>query len=112
MLPPRSIDQFLIGLRGQGRTLLERAQARVRERGIAVETVLQETRGHSVAELIIQQAKKWRADIIVLGTHGRRGLARVIMGSDAEMVVRASPVPVLLVRSPVRAAKRHARRTA
>ena len=38
------------------------------------------------------------ADLIVLGTHGRRGLRRAVLGSDAEQVVRRSPVPVLLVR--------------
>ena len=38
------------------------------------------------------------ADLIVLGTHGRRGLKRLVMGSDAEMVLRSSPVPVLMVR--------------
>lgn len=74
------------------------------------ETVLLETLGHRVAELIIKQAKKWRADVIVLGTHGRRGLARVLMGSDAEIVVRESPVPVLLVRAPLRRRKASKRR--
>jgi nucleotide-binding universal stress UspA family protein len=72
--------------------------------------VLLETLGHRVAELIIKQAKKWRADVIVLGTHGRRGLARVLMGSDAEIVVRESPVPVLLVRAPLRRRKASKRR--
>ncbi len=55
------------------------------------------------------QAKKWRADVIVLGTHGRRGLSRVVLGSDAEMVVREAPLPVLLVRSPLRPRKLRAR---
>jgi len=45
-------------------------------------------------------------DVIVLGTHGRRGLKRVLMGSDAEEVVRSSPVPVLLVRDVYRAARK------
>jgi nucleotide-binding universal stress UspA family protein len=38
--------------------------------------------------------------LIVLGTHGRRGLTRIVMGSDAEGVIRATTLPVLLVRSP------------
>ncbi len=45
-------------------------------------------------------ARAWGADLIVLGTHGRRGLARVLMGSDAEQIARTAPVPVLLVRLP------------
>lgn len=41
-----------------------------------------------------------RADLIVLGTHGRRSITRLVVGSDAEGVVRATRVPVLLVRHP------------
>jgi nucleotide-binding universal stress UspA family protein len=48
----------------------------------------------------VKQAKQWPADLIVLGTHGRRGLSRLAMGSDAELVVRQSSVPVLMVRDP------------
>jgi len=39
------------------------------------------------------------ADLVVMGTHGRRGLKRILLGSVAEMVVRTSPCPVLLVRA-------------
>ena len=58
-----------------------------------------ESFGGRAAEFIVAQAKKWGADLIVLGTHGRRGVKRLVMGSDAEQVVRTSPVPVLLVRA-------------
>ena len=51
-----------------------------------------------VADIIVQQARKLRADAIVIGTHGRRGISRMVMGSDAEEVVRTSPIPVVLVR--------------
>jgi nucleotide-binding universal stress UspA family protein len=50
----------------------------------------------------VREARKWKADLIVIGTHGRRGMRRVVMGSDAEQVVRTSPVPVLLVRATAR----------
>jgi nucleotide-binding universal stress UspA family protein len=107
-MPPSYLDEYIRSLRSGGKKLLARAEAKVRKRGIAVETVLRETLGHPVADLIIKQAKRWRADVIVLGTHGRRGVSRLVMGSDAELVVRETPVPVLLVRSPLRA--RRARR--
>jgi len=71
--------------------------------------VLQQTVGSPVADLIIEEARKWRADLIVLGTHGRRELSRVIMGSDAETVVRETTLPVFLVRSPLRTRKKRAR---
>jgi nucleotide-binding universal stress UspA family protein len=47
---------------------------------------------------IVAEAGQAQVDLIVLGTHGRRGLKRLVMGSDAELVVRHSTVPVLLVR--------------
>ena len=71
------------------------------QNGLRAKTVLVETVGESVADAILIQARKVRAELIVLGTHGRRGLARMLMGSDAEAVVREARVPVLLVRSPM-----------
>jgi nucleotide-binding universal stress UspA family protein len=49
-------------------------------------------------EEIIRQAKKIRADLILMGTHGRAGIEKMLMGSTAEKVVRSSPIPVLTVR--------------
>jgi len=49
--------------------------------------------------LIVAQATESHADLIVMGTHGRRGLRRVALGSDAEQVIRMATVPVLLVRN-------------
>ena len=101
-MPPSYIDEYVRSLRAGGKKLLAQAEAKVRKRGIPVETMLRETLGRRVADHIIKQAKRWHADVIVLGTHGRRGLSRVVMGSDAEMVLRETPVPVLLIRSPLR----------
>ena len=50
-------------------------------------------------DLINQAAKELGADLIVMGTHGRRGVTRVLMGSVAETVVRSAPCPVLTVRA-------------
>jgi nucleotide-binding universal stress UspA family protein len=54
--------------------------------------------GRPAGELVIIAAKEWSADLIVCGTHGRRGLRRIVMGSDAEYIVRHAPVPILLIR--------------
>ena len=51
------------------------------------------------APFVTAQAASWGAELIVLGTHGRRGVGRLFMGSDAENIVRRATVPVLLVRS-------------
>ena len=51
-----------------------------------------------MADPIVREARKIGADLIVMGTHGHRGVRRLVMGSDAEQVVRTAQVPVLLVR--------------
>ncbi len=48
--------------------------------------------------LVADAAKEWNADLIVVGTHGRRGVGRALMGSGAEQIIRLAPVPVLVVR--------------
>jgi nucleotide-binding universal stress UspA family protein len=85
-----------------GRRLLQRAGRAAAARGVKPEAVMIENLSGRVADVVVDQAKRWRADLIVMGTHGRRGMSRALLGSDAELVVRAAPVPVLLVRSGVR----------
>ncbi|MGE5638628.1 MAG: universal stress protein [Clostridia bacterium] len=86
-------------LKAGGRRMLKAAEATVRQAGLPCTTVMLETLTGPAAEPIVRQARKWRADLIVIGTHGRRGVRRLLLGSDAEQIVRTSPVPVLLVRS-------------
>ena len=65
--------------------------------GVKTDSVLLDSVGGPASDAILGEAKAWSADLVVMGTHGRRGLARLVMGSDAEAVVRACTVPVLLV---------------
>jgi nucleotide-binding universal stress UspA family protein len=95
-----NVDELFDDLRRQGDRLLASAQSRAREVGVAAETVRREVKGTPVADAIVDEATRHGCDLIVMGTHGRRGLRRMTLGSDAELVVRASPVPVLLVRQP------------
>jgi len=92
-------DQMFESMRAGGRKVLARAEALAKKRGVRAQGVLLESIAVPVADLVVREAKKQRADLIVIGTHGRRGITRALMGSDAEMVVRASAVPVLLVRA-------------
>lgn len=89
---------ILEALRKGGKAILVRAAAEAKKRGVKAKTVLAENLAGRVADVIVRQAKKRRADLLVIGTHGRRGLSRMVMGSDAELVVRYAPAPVLLVR--------------
>jgi len=86
-------------IRDAGRKVLAEAESTVRKAGVEFESELVETIGGRASDAIVEQAKQWPADLIVMGTHGRRGLSRLAMGSDAEMVLRMSSVPLLMIRS-------------
>ena len=66
--------------------------------GVAVEGTLREVVAGRVCDLVQEAAVAWPADLIVIGTHGRRGVQRLLLGSDAEQILRSATVPVLLVR--------------
>ena len=91
------VNYVLDVLRSSGRQATERAADRVRRAKLAAETRLVENVTGRVADAIVEQAKRWRADLIVMGTHGRSGFDRLLLGSTAELVLRHSSVPVLLV---------------
>jgi nucleotide-binding universal stress UspA family protein len=84
-------------LREGGKRVLAKAKAAAQKAGLPATPILREGLGPA-AYPIVREAKKIRADLIVLGTHGRRGVRRLVLGSDAEQVVRTASVPVLLVR--------------
>ena len=83
-----------------GLGLLEDAKKLAAALGLEVETQLVDMKAGRVADTILQEVRNTGCDPIVIGTHGRRGLRRALLGSDAESVLRESPVPVLLVRAP------------
>jgi len=93
------IDNMISSMRASGRKVLDKAAAKAAQRNVKARTVLVENIVHGVADVILDQAKAWKADLIVMGTHGRRGFTRVVMGSAAEGVVRGAAVPVLLVKA-------------
>jgi nucleotide-binding universal stress UspA family protein len=74
---------------------LEGIVQRVRRPGVDIDGLLRQ--GAAWSE-IVAAATETKADLVVIGTHGRRGLAHALLGSVAEKVVRASPCPVLTVR--------------
>lgn len=93
-------DEFVDSVRKSGRDVLAKAEATVRAAGIRAETRLLEieTFGHHIADVIADDARRWPADLIVIGTHGRRGVNHLLLGSVAEKVVRVAATPVLLIR--------------
>ena len=96
--PLFNFDKVLESLRAGGQAVLDTSKAKVEKAKVRVTTELVESMGGRAADFIVDQAKSWSAELIVMGTHGRRGLVRLAMGSDAELVLRYAPCPVLMVR--------------
>jgi nucleotide-binding universal stress UspA family protein len=86
-------------MRQSGRKILDDALALARSEGVQADTQLFDNFGERLAEVVADSATRFNADLMVVGTHGRRGLGRVLMGSGAEQIIRLSPVPVLVLRS-------------
>jgi nucleotide-binding universal stress UspA family protein len=94
---PSMVDLVPV-LKEAGQKILARSKSIVERAGAQVETKLIEAFGGGAAKEIVAEAARWKAQLICMGTHGRRGLRRLLLGSDAEEVIRTSPVPVLLAR--------------
>jgi len=84
----------------EGRRIADAAAAQVEKAGVKVETQVVDVGVGPVCDTIVDQATRQRCGLIVMGTHGRRGMKRLTLGSDAELVVRHAAVPVLLVKAP------------
>ncbi|QHI97520.1 universal stress protein [Xylophilus rhododendri] len=91
-------------LRADGEKLLETAAATAGAAGVPVETAIHDGLDRRLHEVVEDEVRGWQAELIVIGTHGRRGASRLLLGSDAERILRTSTVPVLLVRQPEPAA--------
>jgi nucleotide-binding universal stress UspA family protein len=97
-------NDLLASLQRAGEAMIAKAVKTVTEAGLECESVVVDAGAKSAWEAIIEQIANSRCDLVVMGTHGRRGLKRLTMGSDAELVVRHAPVPVLLVKPAAAAA--------
>jgi nucleotide-binding universal stress UspA family protein len=87
-------------VRESGEVILNHAMATARKAGVQAETSLLELQQvtERTADAIAREAEAWGADVIVIGTHGRRGISHLFLGSVAESITRIAPVPVLLIR--------------
>jgi nucleotide-binding universal stress UspA family protein len=94
-LPPRMWDELEAGVRASAKKQLDRLLEKARSAGIRASSLLA---AGVAAEQIARVAKGKRADLLVLGTHGRTGFAKVVLGSVAARLVATAPCPVLTVR--------------
>jgi len=109
MLGPYSlpnVSALLSSMRAAGLKVLDSAEELAQSSGVKAQKRLIDSHRQHVSDAILAEAETWRADLIVMGTHGRRGLNRLLLGSDAERVLRDALVPVLLVRSHVPSKRR------
>ena len=96
--PATYCNEVLPAMRRDGARILDEARAPVVAAGRAVTSTLIEQLAERISDMLLREARQWNADLIVIGSHGRRGWDRTFMGSEAEQVLRRSPVPVLVVR--------------
>ena len=95
---PKDVEN---AMRAAGKEVINETEADLKQSGYShyeVKLIEVNRTDYRVEEIILEQAKIWPADLIVLGTHGRKGFHHFLLGSVAEGVVRSSNIPVLLKR--------------
>lgn len=85
-------------MRDSGHELLQTCMEKAQSAGIETDMMLLDTPGVRLGDAVSQAARRWNADLVVIGSHGRKGFHRLVLGSGAEQVIRQAPVPVLVVR--------------
>lgn len=86
-------------LRQAGERVLADAAEVARSAGVNAEMQFIDEAGVRLGDAVARAAGEWEADLVVVGTHGRRGVQRALMGSGAEQIIRLAPVPVLVIRA-------------
>ena len=80
------------------REYLDKLVRKLKENGVAAESEV--LYGEQVVDELVDYTEKNEVDLIIIATHGRSGVSRLFLGSVADRVLRAAPVPVLMVRAP------------
>ena len=97
---PNLVADYQKALQETGQKVLANCSEIVRAAGCKADTktIVIQTLDQSISDAIDDEASLWRADVIVIGTHGRRGFRRLLLGSVAEELIRITSKPVLLIR--------------
>lgn len=98
-LDPYAGKTYVHAMREAGEKILAEGLAVCQSAGVTADTVLVDRLGAHLAETVSKTAKEWPASLVVVGTHGRKGVGRMLMGSGAEQIIRLAPCPVLVIRS-------------
>lgn len=92
---PRTYDEWAAAATESAKKAMDRLLKRARAAGVRAKSIILVG---TPAEVIVRAARRRRADLVVMGTHGRSGVSRFLLGSVASRVIAASPCPVLTVR--------------
>jgi nucleotide-binding universal stress UspA family protein len=84
-------------IRKAAQRVLDSALAMAGSAGVQADVKLLDQPGLRLGEVVAEAARNWEADLVVVGTHGRHGFSRFVLGSGAEQIIRMSPVPVLVI---------------
>jgi nucleotide-binding universal stress UspA family protein len=92
-------EQYENAVRGHGLSILNKMESLAHKAGVPVESgIIENTESSTrIPEKIVQDSSAWHADLLVIGTHGRRGFSRLVLGSVAEGIIRMASTPVLLI---------------
>ena len=93
-----ALGDFQKAMREAGQKVLATCAATARQAGVEVDTKFIVLQTQRICDAIIEEAKRWPADLIVIGTHGRHGFNHLLLGSAAEGVIRLATIPVLVIR--------------
>ena len=85
--------------RDEGAKILANALSFAKAASVEADSRLVESGGKRLGDTVAQEAREWKADLVAVGTHGRKGVSRVLLGSGAEQVIRTAAVPVLVIRA-------------
>ena len=95
---PYLIDDYQKAMVEAGQKALAKCAARAKAARVKSDTKMVVTLTQSIGDVINKEAKRWSANLIVIGTHGRRGFDHLLLGSVAERVIRLAVKPILVVR--------------
>lgn len=98
MMLPNSVGKAEYKMRVGAQGFLGKAEEVAKAAGVVAEIKLVESEEKHVSDMLAEAAAEWQADLLIVGTHGRRGVERFFVGSVAERLVRKSEVSLLLVR--------------
>lgn len=96
VLAPQEVGRIEKQWADEGQAVVDSVKAAAGRKGVTVKAVT--SRSDLVAEAIIAAAKKQKCDLIVMASHGRKGLKRILLGSETQHVLTHSSVPVLVLR--------------